>query len=56
MPIPWSIEMEVAPVVDQLRRADWPCIIVDWFAEKLTVGGGGLTVTVTDLIVVPPEF
>ena len=54
-PTPLSIVTLVAPAVVQLKMAIPPAAIEVGVAEKLsTVGGAGLTVTVTKAVAVPP--
>jgi hypothetical protein len=39
VPMPWSIETEVAPVTFHCRVEDWPVVIVIGLAVKLVIAG-----------------
>jgi hypothetical protein len=53
-PIPLLMEMFVAFVVDQVRVADCPPVMVDGVALRMAVGGVPMTATVAERVVVPP--
>ena len=60
VPIPWFILTDVAFIVNHDKLADCPTVIVTGFAVKFVAGefggGGGLTFTVTFLVIDPPAF
>jgi hypothetical protein len=57
VPMPLSIETDVALVVDHVRVEVCPTLIVVGFAERVAVGAGllPLTVTVACAVTLPPE-
>jgi hypothetical protein len=54
LPMPWSIETLMAWSTDHARVALSPSPIVRGDAEKVICGFGGVTVTVTCFVMVPP--
>jgi hypothetical protein len=56
IPTPWSIETDVAPVVDQFNEADWPDEIVVGLAVRLAVGGETATKVILALFFTDPAL
>lgn len=57
LPIPLSIDTEVAPDTDQDSVVVWPATIPEGLGLKAEItGGSGVTVTVVVLVTLPPPL
>jgi hypothetical protein len=56
LPIPWSIETELALVTFHIKAAEAPELITAGLTSKFITIGAGLTVIIIDLDVVPARL